>query len=229
MHQKHFTRLYLSTINQAMIGGAMRGEEGRAFRIIERRGERRELRRRHHDLIGVPAVPKLHDHAIADGHIGRVLHLDDIAGRFHARRERQLRLELIFAGRHQDIGKIDSGRADGDAHLPRRERHRLKAFESQAFGRAELAAHDFFGHQAARSLRRARTSRTSGSRSLPKYMSVLSTKIVGEPNPPRAITSSVLALSWSLMDCWPMPAKNRCASTPTRLQTSDSTASCEMS
>jgi hypothetical protein len=30
---------------------------------------------------------------------------------------------------------------------------------------------------------------------LPKYMSVLSMKMVGDPKPPRAITSSVLALS----------------------------------
>jgi hypothetical protein len=68
-------------------------------------------------------MPKFHDHAIADGHIGRILHLDDVAGRLHAWRERQLRLELIFAGRHQDIGKIDPGCADGNADLPWRERH----------------------------------------------------------------------------------------------------------
>ena len=35
--------------------------------------------------------------------------------------------------------------------------------------------------------------RTIGSWSLPKYISVLFTKIVGEPNPPRSITSWVLA------------------------------------
>ena len=49
-------------------------------------------------------------------------HLDDVAGGFHARREWQLRLELIFAGRHQYIRKVDPGRAYGDAHLPRRQR-----------------------------------------------------------------------------------------------------------
>jgi aspartyl-tRNA(Asn)/glutamyl-tRNA(Gln) amidotransferase subunit A len=54
---------------------------------------------------------------------------------------------------------------------------------------------------AALAFRLANASRISGRRSLPKYMSVLSRKIVGEPNPPRAITSSVLALSASLIDC----------------------------
>ena len=44
----------------------MRGEEGRAFRVIKRRGHGRELRRRHHDLLGVTAVPELDDKSLND-------------------------------------------------------------------------------------------------------------------------------------------------------------------
>src|SRR6478672_6737940 len=118
---------------------------------------------------------------------------------------------------------------DGDAHLPRRQRRGVKHFQAQVLWRTEFAADDGLRHQAARSLRRARASRISGRRSLPKYMSVLSTKMVGEPKPPRATTSSVLALSWSLIACSPMPAKNLFGSTPTREQISASTASCDTS
>src|SRR5690606_39852261 len=39
---------------------------------------------------------------------------------------------------------------------------------------------------------------TRGRRSLPKYISTVSTKNVGEPKPPRATSSSVLARSRSL-------------------------------
>src|SRR5262249_10595303 len=157
---------------------------------------------------------------VADRNAVRAIDLDDVARRFHARRERQIRLELILAGRHQHIREIDSRRTDRDPHLPRRQRRRVETFQPQAAGRPELTADDLARHQAARSLRRASASRSSGRRSLPKYMSVLSRKMVGEPKPPRAITSSVLALSWSLIGCWPMPAKKTCASTPVRLQTS---------
>ena len=45
-------------------------------------------------------MPQLDDDAVADRDAIGAIHLDDIAGRFHARRERQFRLELIFTGRH---------------------------------------------------------------------------------------------------------------------------------
>ncbi len=63
-------------------------------------------------------MPHLDDHAIAHGDALSRVDLDDIAGRFHARRERQRRLELILAGRHQDVREIQPGGADGDTHLP---------------------------------------------------------------------------------------------------------------
>src|SRR4029077_16601821 len=131
--------------------------------------------------------------------------------------------------RHQDIREIDPRGTNGDAHLPRRQRRCGKCFQAQVLGRPEFAADDGSRHQAARAFRRSSASRIKSMRSLPKYMSVLSTNIVGEPNPPRAITSSVLALSWSLIACWPMPSKNFTWSTPTFLQISVSTESCEIS
>src|ERR1700687_2608251 len=97
---------------------------------------------------------------------------------------------------------------NGDAHLALRELRRRKRFETQVLGRAEFAANDRLRHQAALALRRCNASRIKGSRALLKYISVLSTKMVGDPKPPRAMTSSVLALSWPLIACSPIPAKN---------------------
>ena len=64
----------------------MRGEEGRALGIIEGRGQRRELRRRDHDFIGVAAMPQLDDDLVADARaVRRVIDLGNIAGGLHAR------------------------------------------------------------------------------------------------------------------------------------------------
>src|SRR5207245_5685876 len=132
-------------------------------------------------------------------------------------------------GRHQDVGKVDPGSMHGDAHLAWCKLRRRKRFQTQPLGRPEFAADDRPRHQAALAVCRCSASRIKGSRSLPKYISVLSTKMVGEPKPPRATASSVLALSWSLIACSEMPAKNFCSSTPTLLQISAITASCELS
>src|SRR4051794_32655554 len=230
MHQQHLAGFDPAAIDQCMIGGAVAGEIGRSFRIVERRGHRRELRGRHHRFVGEGAMTHLHDDLVAHGNASRLrVHFGHVAGSFHARRERQLRLELIFAGRHQHVRKIETGGADRDAHLTRLQGPRWKLFQPQRLGCAERAADDSAHHQAALALRRLSAWRISGRRSLPKYMSVLSTKIVGEPKPPRATTSSVLALSWSLIPCSEMPAKNFCSSMPAFLQISASTESCEMS
>src|SRR3569833_948012 len=169
------------------------------------------------------------DHAVANSNTAcTIAKLDDITGGFHAGRERQLGLELILAGHHQYVGKIDAGGTEHHPHLACSEWPRSNSLLLLVFGWFKFAADNSPRHQAAFFFL-ANASRTSGSRSLPKYMSVVSRKMVGEPKPPRFITSSVLALSWSLMACWPMPAKNLCSSTPARLQTSARTASCEIS
>src|SRR6185369_12077976 len=229
VHQQHLAGFKPAAVDQRVIGGAVAGQERRAFGIIEGRRQFYELRRRGNGFIGIGAVPHLDDHAITDRDAFGRVDLDDIAGGFHARRERQRRLELILARRHQNVGEVQPGGADSDTHLTRRQRLGVKRFQAQALGRPKLAADDGLRHQAARAFRRSSASRISSIRSLPKYMSVLSTKIVGEPKPPRAITSSVLALSWSLIACWPIPSKNLTWSTPAFLQTSVSTESCEMS
>src|SRR5258705_6392 len=195
MHQQHFARPNLAAIDQSVIRGTVGGEKCRALGVVESRWQWRELRWRKHGLIGVSPMPHLDDHLVADRDPGRAVDLGHLARGFHAGRERQLGLELILAGRHQNVGKVDAGGMNGDAHLAWPERRRRKRLETQALGRAEVAAVDRPWHQAALALRRCNASRISGSRSLPKYISVLSTKMVGEPKPPRAITSSVLALS----------------------------------
>src|SRR6266853_4321374 len=141
-------------------------------------------------------MPHFYDHFVADRKALRgAIYFDHLARGFHPGRKRQLRLELILSGRHQYVGKVDPGGMNGDAHLALPQRRRGKSFQTQALGRAEFAADDRLRHQAALARRRCSASRISGIRSLPKYISVLSMKMVGEPNPPRAMTSSVLALS----------------------------------
>ena len=149
VHQQHFARLQPAAIDQRVIRGAVAGEKRRAFGIVEGRRQRHELRRRRHGLIAIGAVPHLDDDPVADRDALGAVDLDHIAGRFHARRERQRRLELILARRHQDVRKIDPGGMDGDAHLPRRQRRGGKRFQAQALGRAEFAADDGSRHQAA--------------------------------------------------------------------------------
>jgi hypothetical protein len=149
MHQQHLTRLEPAAVDQRVIGGAVTGEERRALGIVEGRRQLYQLRRRGDGFVAIGAVPHLDDHAVADGDaLGRV-DLDDIAGGFDARRERQRRLELVFARRHQYVREIDAGGADGDAHLPERQRRRGECFQTQALGRAEYATDDSLGHQAA--------------------------------------------------------------------------------
>src|SRR5216683_3273881 len=230
VHQQHFTRLKLAAIDQRVIRRAVRGQKCRALGKVEGRRQRRQLRRRDDGLIGISAVPHLDDHPVADRDaLHGTIDLDDLTRGLHAGSERQRWLQLILARRHQYIGKVDPGGMNGDAHLALRQRRRGKSLQTQTLGRTEFAADDRLRHQAALALRRCSASRISGIRSLPKYMSVLSMKMVGEPKPPRAITSSVFALSCSLIACSPIPAKNFRGSTLRLLQTSVSTASWEMS
>ena len=118
-----------------MISGAMAGQERRPLGVIECRRQAHELRGRGDGFIAISAVPHLDDHLVADRDaLGRI-DLDDFAGGLDARRERQRRLKLILACCHQDIGKIDPGGADGDAHLPGGQRRGVERFQAQAFGR----------------------------------------------------------------------------------------------
>ena len=163
VHQQHFAGLKLAAIDQRVIGRAVAGQKRRALGVVEGRRQRHQLRRRGDGLVAIGAVPHLDDHPVADRDaLGRV-DLDDIAGGLHARRERQRRLELIFAGRHQHVRKIDPGGANGDAHLARRQRRDGKGFQAQALGRAELAADDGFRHQAAFSLQAQHALRGSAA------------------------------------------------------------------
>ena len=60
----------------------------------------------------------LDDDAVADGRAtGGLADFDHLARRLHSGRERQFRLELILARRHQDVGKIDPGGMNGDAQF----------------------------------------------------------------------------------------------------------------
>ena len=85
VHQQHFARLNFAAIDQRVIGGAVAGQERRALGIVERRRQRRQLRRRDDGLIGVGAVPHLDDHPVADRYASGAVDLDHVAGGFHAR------------------------------------------------------------------------------------------------------------------------------------------------
>src|SRR5262245_17999114 len=87
----------------------------------------------------------------------------------------------------------------------------------------------FLPRQPERAARRSSAARSNGSRSFPKYMSSRSRYSVGDPKPPRSMSSSVLALSLSLMSCCAMPVKKHSRSTPSWQQIAASTSSLEMS
>ena len=152
MDQQHLARLEPAAIDQRVIGRTVSGQKGRALGIVERRRKFYELRRRGDGFVAIGAVPHLDDDPVANRDALGFVDLDDIAGGFHTRRKRQRRLELILTRRHQYVGEIQPGGADGDAHLPRCQRCCGKRFQAQALGRTEFAADDSFRHQAAHSL-----------------------------------------------------------------------------
>src|SRR4051794_33505737 len=104
-------------------------------------------------------MTQLEDDLVADRDTSRAIHLDHVTRRFHPGCERQWRLELILARRHQDVGEVDPGGANGDPRLAWCQRCRRKSFETQTLGRAEFAADDGLRHQAALALRRCSASR----------------------------------------------------------------------
>ena len=66
VHQQHFAGKKLPAIDQRVIGGAVRGEECRALSVIERRWQRRQLRRRDDRFIGIGAMAQFQDDLVAD-------------------------------------------------------------------------------------------------------------------------------------------------------------------
>src|SRR6266404_3371564 len=68
--------------------------------------------------------------------------LDDLAGGFEPRGERERRLHLIGAADHQAVGEVDAGGVDPDAHLVPLEPRALGLFEPPHIGSAPLPATD---------------------------------------------------------------------------------------
>ena len=143
VHQQHFARLEPAAIDQRMIGGAVAGQKRRALGVVEGRWQRRQLRRRHHGLIGVAAVPHLDDHAVADRDtIGLVDTSTTSPAASIPGVNGSRRLELVLAGRHQHVGKIDARRPGSATRTCPAPAAPRQSFPAQAFGRAEFAADD---------------------------------------------------------------------------------------
>src|SRR5580693_10397346 len=68
--------------------------------------------------------------------------LDNLAGGFEPRGERELRLHLIGAADHQAVGEVDAGGADPEAYLVLLEVRALGLFEPQHIGSAPFPAAD---------------------------------------------------------------------------------------
>src|SRR3546814_3127125 len=60
---------------------------------------------------------------------------------FRSRREREARLELVFAGDHQGVGKVQPGGTHLQPHIAWAERRQRQVFEAQALGSAPGLAH----------------------------------------------------------------------------------------
>ena len=76
----------------------------------------------------------------ADNNAIGAVHFDDISGRLHARRKRQLGAVLIPALHHQYIGKIQAAGQDTDYNLTSRGGGRCNVHDLQVVQRAQLAA-----------------------------------------------------------------------------------------
>ena len=123
----------------------MAGQERRALRVVESARHPLQVACHRDHFLGESAAQH---HAVADGnirHVGRDFR--HVAGRLHARHERQRRLVLVFSGDHQHVGIVQPGRAHGDAHLARGKRLALEFFEMQLLRFAQLAADDVPWHE----------------------------------------------------------------------------------
>src|SRR5580700_4316969 len=74
--------------------------------------------------------------------IDRAACLDNLAGGFEPRGERELRLHLIGAADHQAVGEVDARGADPEAYLVLLEVRALGLFEPQHIGSAPFPATD---------------------------------------------------------------------------------------
>ena len=144
--EQRLARLQPGAVDQGVHGRRVGEQERRADLERHALGELRGGRLGHHDLLGESTRPLAEDHLVTDRPARDAFaQRENLAGRFNARRERQLGLVLVAACHHQHVGKIQRRRAHADQHLARRGRRRRQVDDLQnrriAQGLAQDCAH----------------------------------------------------------------------------------------
>ena len=134
----------MAAMGQREMRGAVGNRKGGGGDEIHRVGDRHHRGGVEHDFLGIAAAVAQHREHPLPGlqAVDRAAGLDDLAGGFEPRGERERRLHLIGAADHQAVGEVDAGGAHPDAHLVRLEARALDLFEPQHIGSAPFAATD---------------------------------------------------------------------------------------
>jgi len=143
-HEQRLARLQMAAMGQREMRGAVGNRKGGSPDEIHRIGDRHHRGGVEHDLLGIAAAVAQHrERPLPDPQaIDRAACLDNLAGGFEPRGERELRLHLIGAADHQAVGEVDARGADPEAYLVLLEVRALGLFEPQHIGSAPFPATD---------------------------------------------------------------------------------------
>src|SRR5207253_2880466 len=134
----------MAAMGQREMRGAVGNRKGGSPDEIHRIGDRHHRGGGEHDLLGIAAAVAQHrERPLPDPQaIDRAACLDNLAGGFEPRGERELRLHLIGAADHQAVGEVDARGADPEPYLVLLEVRALGLFEPQHIGSAPFPATD---------------------------------------------------------------------------------------
>ena len=131
-HQHGFAGLELAAVDQRMVRGGVNHDEGRC---VDRRktGRQRHAQRSWRQRVRAKtAGARQAGHALADLEVGDAFaHRLDTASVFGTRHKGQGRLHLVLVLHDQQVGEVQTGGLDGDAHLSGARHRRGQLFPGQ--------------------------------------------------------------------------------------------------
>ena len=136
----------MPAMRQREMRGAIGDRERRGGDVIHRLRDRHDDVGIDRDLLGIAAAEAQHgERALPDPQVCDFrADLDDLAGGFETRGEREFRPHLVLAGDHQRVGEIDPAGMDPDARFVRAQRSARDLLDPQALGPAPFSAQNRF-------------------------------------------------------------------------------------